>query len=158
MTINQTWHYARLQIINKSTGRDARKRKLSDFSFEPTWEVALFATAFPGEEGVACCTVRICCPKATFKGTPTVFCGELGGCEATDTTVSWLTNGRLPLKRSMADKTNFTWQVDCWCWMLLHCTEFYFSLMLLMHFQCCWEQIWAGLWQAPGIVVYKFAK
>lgn len=51
----------------------------------------MLVTAFPGEEGVECCTVRICCPKATLRGTPTVFCGELGDWEATDTTVSCLT-------------------------------------------------------------------
>lgn len=55
-----------------------------------TWVVVWLTIAFPGEEGADCCTVRICCPNATFSGTPTVFWGEVGGWEATDTTVSCL--------------------------------------------------------------------
>lgn len=62
-----------------------------------TWAVVWLTTGFPGEEGADCCTVRICCPNATFSGTPTVFWGELGGCEATDTTVSCLAKQRSSL-------------------------------------------------------------
>lgn len=66
-----------------------------------TCVVVWLTMAFPGEEGADCCTVRICCPNATFSGTPTVFWGELGGWEATDTTVSCLAKQRSSFKISV---------------------------------------------------------
>lgn len=81
-------------------------RDAGEIGLAHTWAAVLFVTDFPGEEGVECCTVRICCPKATFRGTPTVFCGELGGCEATDTTVSCFKNWRLQLKGEKSTVTN----------------------------------------------------
>lgn len=70
-----------------------------------TCAVVWLTMAFPGEEGADCCTVRICCPNATFSGTPTVFWGELGGWEATDTTVSCLAKQRSSLNLWAACKT-----------------------------------------------------
>lgn len=70
-----------------------------------TCVVVWLTMAFPGEEGADCCTVRICCPNATFSGTPTVFWGELGGWEATDTTVSCLAKQRSSLNLCAVCKT-----------------------------------------------------
>lgn len=70
-----------------------------------TCVVVWLTMAFPGEEGADCCTVRICCPNATFSGTPTVFWGELGGWEATDTTVSCLAKQRSSLNLCAICKT-----------------------------------------------------